>query len=75
MPLGSPLMCRFRIVNDGDEPVAVPSKVEYDVSPNIVGVLEDAANLRKIMPSNLLDDSHPCLDLLHRIWVRTHGLV
>ena len=75
MPLGSPLICRFRIVNDGYEPVAVPSKVEYDIAPNIVGVFEDAANVRKIVPSNLLDDSYPCLDLLRRIRVRTHGLV
>ncbi len=75
MPLGSPVIRRFRIMNDCDEPVAVPPKVEYHMSPNVVGVFENAANLWKIVPSNLLDDSYPCLDLLRRIWVRIHGLV
>jgi len=74
MPLGSFFNCRFRIVNDCDEPVAVPPKIKYHIPLNIVGVLERAANLRKIMPSNPSDDSHPCLDLVRRIRVLLHSL-
>jgi hypothetical protein len=43
MPLGSLFNCRFRIVNDCDEPVAVPPKIKYHIPLNIVGVLERAA--------------------------------
>ena len=59
MPLGSLLIRCFRIVNDCDESVAVPPKVKYHISFNIVCILKSAANLRKIVPSNLFDDSHP----------------
>jgi len=36
MPLGSLLICRFRIVNDCDEPVAVPPKIRYHLPINVV---------------------------------------
>jgi len=74
MPLGSLLIRCFRIVNDCDEPVAVSAKVKYHVSLDIVCILESAANLRKIVPSNLFDDSHPCLDFVRSIRVLLHSL-
>ena len=63
MPLGSFLIRCFCVVNDCDEPVAVLPNIEDYVSLHIVGIFERAANLRKIVPSNLFDDSHPCFDL------------
>jgi len=75
MPLGSLLIHCFCVVNDCDEPVAVLPNVENYVSLHIVGIFERAANLRKIVPSNLFDDSHPCFDLVRRIWVLAHRLV
>ena len=69
MPLGSLLIRCFRIVNNCDEPVAVPPKVKYHIPLNIVCILESAANLQKIVPSNPFDDSHPCFDLVRRIRV------
>jgi len=74
MPLGSVLIRCFRIVNDCNESVAVPPKVKYHIPLNIVCILESAANLRKIVPSNLFDDSHPCFDLVRRIRVLLHSL-
>ena len=74
MPLGSLLIRCFRIVNDCDEPVAVPPKVKYHITLNIVCILESASNLREIVPSNLFDDSHPCLDLVRGIRVLLHSL-
>jgi hypothetical protein len=73
MPLGVLLIRCFRIVNDRDESVAIPPKVKYHISLNIIRIVECAANLRKIVPSNLFDDSHPCLDLVRRIRVRLHS--
>ena len=73
MPLGSLLIRCFRAVNDCDEPVAVLPNVENYVSLHIVGILERAANLRKIAPSNLSDDNHPGFDLVRRIWVLLHS--
>lgn len=75
MPLGSLLIRCFRVVNDCDEPVSVLPNVEDDVSLYIVGIFERGANLRKIVPSNLFDDNHPCFDLVRRIWVPSHRLV
>lgn len=74
MPLGALLIRSFRIVNDCDESVAVPSKVKYHISFNIVCILKSAANLRKTVPSNLFDDSHPCPDLVRCIRVLLHSL-
>jgi len=75
MPLGSLLIRRFRVVNDSDEPVAVLPNVENHVSLHVVGIFERAANLGKIVPSNLFDDDHPCFDLVRRIWILVHGPV
>jgi hypothetical protein len=72
---GSLLIRCFRIVNDCDEPVAVLSNVKNYVSSYIVGIFERAANLRKIVPSNLFDHNHPCFDLVRRIWILPHRLV
>jgi len=75
MPLGSLLTRCFCVVNDYDESIAVLPNVEKYVSLHIVGIFERAANLGKIVPSNLFDDSHPCFDLVRRIWVLAHRLV
>jgi hypothetical protein len=75
MPSGSLLIRCFRVVNDCDEPVAVLPNVEDYVSLYIVGIFECAANLGKIVPSNLFDDDHPRFDLVRRIWALPHRLV
>ena len=75
MSLGSLLIRCFRVVNDSDEPVAVLPNVENHASLHVVGICERAANLRKIVPSNLFDDDHPCFDLVRRIWISVHGPV
>jgi hypothetical protein len=75
MSSGSLLIHCFRVVNDCDEPVAVLPNVENYVSLYIVGIFERAANLRKIVPSNLFDDNHPCFDLVRRVLILLHGLV
>jgi len=72
---GSLLIHCFCVVNNCDEPAAVLPNVENYVSLYVVGILERAANLRKIVPSNLFDDNHPCFDLVRRIWVLPHRLV
>jgi hypothetical protein len=75
VPLGSHVIRCFRVVNHRDEPVAVLANVEYHISLNIVGMFERATNLWEIVPANLFDYSHPCFDLVRRIWVLPHGLV
>ncbi len=75
MPLGSLLVRCTCVVNDRNEPVTVLANIENYVSLHMVGILEPAANLQEIVPSNLFDDNHPCLDLVRGIWVLLHGLV
>jgi len=75
MPLGSLLVRCSRVMNDRDEPVMVLPNIENHVPLHIVGILERAANLQEIGPSNHFDDNHPCFDLVRRIWVLLHGLV
>lgn len=75
MSLRSSLLSRFRVVNDGDKPVAILTNIEDYESFHVVGVLELAANLRKIVPSNLFDYSYPCLDLVRRIRILLHSLI
>jgi len=67
--LGLPFLGRFRIVDDCDKSVAILPHIEDHISLHVVGVLERAANLWKIVPSNLLDDSRPCADFVRRIWI------
>jgi len=73
--LGSLLIRGFCVVNDCDESVAVLPNVENYVSLHVVGIFERAANLGKIVPSNLFDDSRPCFDFVRRIWIPPHRLV
>lgn len=75
MSLCSSLLSRFRIVNDRDKSVPILTNIEDHVSLHIVGVFERAANLWKIVPSNLVDYSYPCLDLVRRIRILLHSLV
>jgi len=75
MPVGSLLVRCSGVVNDRDDPVTVLPNVENHVSLHFVGILERAANLQEIVPSNPFDDHHPCFDLVRRIWVLLDGLV
>ena len=75
MPLGPLLIHRLRVVNDCHERIAVLPNVENNVSLDIVGAFERIANLRKIVPSNLFNDSRPCFDLVRRICVLSHRLM
>ena len=64
MPLGSPLLARFRIVNHSDQSVSVLANVKYHVSFDVVGVLECDTNLGEIVPSNLFHNGYPGTDLV-----------
>ena len=75
MSLGLPFLGRFRIVGDCDKSVAILPNIEDHISLHVVGVLERAANLWKILPSNLFDDSYRCTDFLRRIWIFFRSLV
>ncbi len=74
MPLCSSFRSRFRVVNDRDKPVAILTNVEDHVSPHAVRVFESPAQLRKIVPTNLVNYNYPSLDLVGRIRIFLHGL-
>jgi hypothetical protein len=73
--LGSLWIGCFRIVNHGNQSIAVSPEVEYHISPDIIGIFESSANLWEIVPPNLFDYRYPCFDLVRCIWVLPHGLV
>lgn len=72
--LSPSLLPRFGVMNDCDESVAVVSDVEDYISVCAVSVVESPTDLRKIVPSNLFDDSNPRLDLIRCIWIILHGV-
>ena len=60
---------------DCHESIAILPNIEDHISLHVVGILERAANLWKIVPSNLFDDGRPCTDLVRRIWVFFRSMV
>ncbi len=75
MSLGSPLVTRFCIVNHSDQPVSVLANVKYDVTFDVVGVLECGTNLQEIVPSDLFHDSRPSTDLVCGIRILFRSMV
>ena len=61
-------------MDDGYKPVPVVPNVEDHIAIDKIGVLEHAANLIKIVPTDRLDNGGPCLDFVRRIWVAFYRL-
>ena len=74
MALGLPIIRRLCIVDDGDKPVLILSDVKDHVIIHKIGILKHAANFRKIVPPDCLDDAHPRSDFVRRIRVAFHRL-
>ena len=74
MPFGLPFIRRLCIVDDSDKPVPILSDVKNHVVIHKIGILKHAANFRKIVPPDCLDDAHPRFDFVRRIWVALHCL-
>ena len=74
MSFGLHFFHRLRIVDYDDEPIAVPSDVKNYVANHVISVLERAANFVKIVPADLLDDTHPRSDFVRRIGIEFHRL-
>lgn len=69
-PLVIPRLC---VVDDGDKPISVLSEVKNYVPIDIIGVLKEAPNLRKIVPSNSFDYHCPRFDFVGRIRIAIDG--
>jgi hypothetical protein len=72
MPFGVNSLGCLCIVDHRDKPVPVSSDVKDHVVIHGIGVLKDAANFRKIVPANCLDDCDPCFDFVRRIRIAPH---
>lgn len=59
--------CCLRIMDDGNEPVPVVSKIKDHIIILKIGVLKRAANFHKIVPPDRLNDDHPRFDFVGRI--------
>jgi hypothetical protein len=60
-------------VDDGDKPISILSEVEHYVPVDIIGILKQAANFRKIVPSNRFDNHCPRFDFVCRIRIAIDG--
>ena len=65
---------RLCIVDNGDQPVTVPSDVKGHISIDVIGILKHAANFVKIVPANPLDNTHPRFDFVRCIGIAFHRL-
>jgi hypothetical protein len=72
MPFGVNSLGCLCIVDHRDKPVPVSSDVKDHVVIHGIGVLKDAANFRKIVPANCLDDCDPCFDFVRCIRIAPH---
>ena len=61
---------RLCVVDDGDKPVPISPDIEYDMSFDMIRVLEHAANFRETVPPGSFNYAHPCFDLVRRIGYR-----
>ncbi len=75
MPIRPGFFRRLGIMDDGDEPVPIPSNIENHISVDIIGILEDLAYFREIVPANCLNDARPGFNFTRRIPILPHGLV
>ena len=69
MPFGLPFTRRLCVVDNGDKPVPVLSDVKDHVANHGIGILKHAANFRKIVPPDRLDNGHPSFDFVRCIRV------
>jgi len=74
VPFGLLFIRRLRIVDDGDKPVPVLSDVKDHVAIHRIGVLKHAAQFRKIVPPDRLDDPDPRFNFVRRIRIAFHRL-
>lgn len=74
MPFSLDFIRRLCIGDDGDKPVPILSDVKEHVIIHKIGILKHAANFRKLVPPNGLDDAHPRFDFVRRIWVAELGV-
>jgi len=64
----------LRVVDNGDQPVTVPSDVKDHIAIDVIGILKHAANFVKIVPADPLDNTHPRFDFVRRIRIAFHRL-
>ena len=74
MPFGLLFTRCLGIVNHGYKPVPVVPDVEDHVAVRRISVLERGANFVNIVPPDCLDDNHPRLDFVSRIFVTCNRL-
>ena len=72
MPAGLLVHSRLGVVDDGDKPISILSKVENHVPIDIIGILKHMANFCKVVPSNTFDYCRPRSDLARRIGIALH---
>ena len=69
MPFRLLSLRRLCIMDDRDQPVPIVPDVKDHVTIHIVGILKHAANFRKIVPPDRLDDARPRCNFVRRIRV------
>jgi len=74
MSFGLHFFFRLCIVDNGDQPVAVPSDIKNHVAIYVIGIVKHAANFVKIVPADPFDDADPRFDFVRRIRIAFHRL-
>jgi hypothetical protein len=75
MPFGNPTILHPRVMNDRDQPVAVPADIEDYIPLHIIGILENLPHLVEIPPPRILRDFAPGHDLFGRTGILFQGSV
>lgn len=60
------------VVDDGDEPVAIPPQIEDYVAIDGIGILEGLPHVGEMMPADDLDDAGPGFNLTGCVRVELH---
>jgi len=74
VPIRSQFLSALCEMNHRNQPVPVLPNVEYDIAVNIIRISEYAADFRKIVPANVLDNAHPCRNFAGGVRVVCHRL-
>jgi len=69
------LIPRLRVMDDSYKPVSILSKIEDNISIDIISISKQVANFRKSLPPHTSDDRRPCFDFICRIWIAIDGFL